>query len=93
MSDGKVLLMRRAGLQDYELHDPVLSDLGQEQCASLRQSLYDRFQDVSSQIGLENVAIIASPMRRTLQTAQLALGWLIDKGKPVVADADWQGKQ
>ena len=33
--------------------------------------------------------IVVSPMRRTLQTAQEALGWLIDKGVPVIVNADW----
>lgn len=84
--------MRVRVSRNYELHDPVLSTLGIEQCAALRQSLRDRFERIVSDIGLQDVAIIASPMRRTLQTAHLALDWLIDQGKDVTADAGWQGK-
>jgi hypothetical protein len=35
--------------------------------------------------------IIVSPMRRTIQTALIALDWLIDDGVPVEPDARWQG--
>ena len=31
-------------------------------------------------------------MRRTLQTATLCLGWLIERGVPVMPDAGWQGE-
>ncbi|KAI9149128.1 Phosphoglycerate mutase [Paramyrothecium foliicola] len=72
--------------QDYDIHDPPLSDLGLEQCVALRDSLWERFSSVLK----EDVAIIASPMRRTLQTAQLALGWLQDRGIRIEADPDWQ---
>jgi hypothetical protein len=35
--------------------------------------------------------IIASPMRRTIQTALGSLDWLVDKGIKIEADAGWQG--
>ncbi|UNI15329.1 hypothetical protein JDV02_001870 [Purpureocillium takamizusanense] len=38
----------------------------------------------------EDVAVIVSPMRRTLQTATLALDWLVDRGVRFEASADWQ---
>jgi broad specificity phosphatase PhoE len=41
---------------------------------------------LASQIEL----IVASPLRRTLQTAQLSLGWLIAQGVPVQLRAEWQ---
>lgn len=75
--------------QDYTIQDPFLSDLGVEQCKALEQSLRDRFDDLS--LKPTEIAIIASPMRRTLQTAQLATSWLTKKGVKVVADANWQG--
>jgi broad specificity phosphatase PhoE len=34
--------------------------------------------------------IVVSPMRRTLQTAQQGLGWLIKRGVPVVLRPEWQ---
>lgn len=34
--------------------------------------------------------IISSPMRRTLQTTQQGLGWLIARGVPVVLRPEWQ---
>lgn len=34
--------------------------------------------------------IVVSPMRRTLQTAQQALGWLIERGVPVILRPEWQ---
>ena len=34
--------------------------------------------------------IVASPMRRTMQTAQETMGWLIEKGVPVALRAEWQ---
>jgi broad specificity phosphatase PhoE len=36
--------------------------------------------------------IVVSPMKRTLQTALIALDWLIDKGVHIHANADWQGR-
>jgi broad specificity phosphatase PhoE len=34
--------------------------------------------------------IVVSPMRRTLQTAQQGLGWLMERGVPVVLGPEWQ---
>lgn len=34
--------------------------------------------------------IVSSPMRRTLQTAQQTLGWLMEAGVPVMLRAEWQ---
>lgn len=31
-------------------------------------------------------------MRRTMQTAMLALGWLVERGVKIEGNADWQGK-
>ncbi|MCW5954876.1 MAG: histidine phosphatase family protein [Propionibacteriaceae bacterium] len=69
------------------MHDPPLSDLGVSQCAALREKLQSEYSDLKP----EDVAIIASPMRRTLQTAMLGLGWLIERGVKAEANADWQG--
>ncbi|KAF7558498.1 hypothetical protein G7046_g5663 [Stylonectria norvegica] len=72
--------------QDYQLHDPDLSALGREQCNALRDKLHSQYGDVAP----EDIAVIVSPMRRTLQTALSGLGWLLDKGVKFEADADWQ---
>jgi broad specificity phosphatase PhoE len=40
----------------------------------------------------KDIAIVVSPMRRTIQTALLSLDWLIAKGVAVEVDADWQGR-
>ena len=72
--------------QDYTLHDPSLTDSGAEQCRGpLRNSLKARLE------GETDIAIISSPMRRTIQTTLLCLDFLIDKGARVEADPDWQG--
>lgn len=57
-----------------------------QQCEALRTSLEARFTAET------DIAVIASPMRRTLQTAQLALPWLLERGVRIQADADWQGE-
>ncbi|KAK4245443.1 histidine phosphatase superfamily [Corynascus novoguineensis] len=70
---------------DNNIHDPVLSTLGREQCAQLKEHLMPRIpQDLD--VGL----IIVSPMVRTIETALLAFGDLIDRGVPIVAHAGWQ---
>ncbi|KAL6874871.1 phosphoglycerate mutase-like protein [Trichoderma novae-zelandiae] len=72
--------------RDHSIPDPVLTDLGIEQCAQLRQNLIQRFSSFKG-----SIAIIASPMIRTLQTASLAAGWLVEeRGVKIEADADWQ---
>ncbi|ETI22944.1 hypothetical protein G647_04738 [Cladophialophora carrionii CBS 160.54] len=70
---------------DPSIPDPELSSLGIEQCAALRDSLKERFPKTAD-VGL----IVVSPMRRTLQTASIALDWLISEGVKVEVDADWQ---
>ena len=74
-------------LQDYEIPDPELSDLGRQQCHQLRDALRNELS-IAQLVEL----IVASPMKRTLQTAQLALGWLIDRGVPMEVRAEWQGE-
>lgn len=76
--------------QDYSLHDPPLTDLGVEQCSTLRKNLISTFSD--STANPQDVAIIVSPMRRTLQTAMLSLDWLVDRGVKIEGNADWQGE-
>ncbi|KAL7929561.1 histidine phosphatase superfamily [Trichoderma chlorosporum] len=71
--------------QDYSIPDPGLTDLGIQQCAQLRHNLFQRFSSFEGRI-----AVIASPMIRTLQTASLAADWLIERGVKIEADADWQ---
>ncbi|KAI5458863.1 histidine phosphatase superfamily [Mariannaea sp. PMI_226] len=74
--------------RDYSIHDPPLSVRGLEQCAALRNHLQGIF--VSATTNVVSVAIVVSPMRRTLQTAMLSLDWLIDRGVKLDANADWQ---
>lgn len=72
---------------DWSLRDPPLSELGEQQCAELKELL--RKEDIANKVEL----IVVSAMRRTLQTARLGLGWLIeDKKVPVLVDAGWQGE-
>ncbi|KAL2127869.1 hypothetical protein VTI74DRAFT_10031 [Chaetomium olivicolor] len=71
--------------KDYSLHDPELSELGRQQCAELKANLVPRIpKDLD--VGL----IIVSPMKRTIETALLAFGELIERGIPIVAHAGWQ---
>ncbi|EGY14464.1 uncharacterized protein VDAG_05628 [Verticillium dahliae VdLs.17] len=70
--------------KNYTIPDPPLSTLGLAQCQELRSSLLETFGDV------QDAAIIASPMIRTMQTALLSLDWLVDKGVQIRADATWQ---
>lgn len=71
--------------QDYSIPDPPLSVLGFKQCEELGAQLQDF--DLAQRIEL----IIVSPMRRTLQTAEASLRWLIDRGIPVQLRGEWQG--
>lgn len=87
-----VILIRHAQAQhnltkDYSIPDPPLTEQGLEQCVPLRDSLRDRFGHIAA----SDAVILASPMHRTLQTTELGLGWLIEKGVKIVADPDWQG--
>lgn len=87
-----VILIRHAQAlhnvaSDWSLHDPPLSKLGEEQCAELQEAL--KKDDLANKVEL----IVVSAMRRTLQTAKLSLGWLIeDKKVAVLPDAGWQGR-
>ncbi|KAL5093475.1 hypothetical protein Trisim1_010205 [Trichoderma cf. simile WF8] len=71
--------------QDYSIPDPGLTDHGIKQCDQLRYNLFQRFSSYEGRI-----AVIASPMVRTLQTASLAADWLVERGVKIEADADWQ---
>lgn len=71
--------------KDYSIPDPVLSQLGLQQCVQLRDHLRQNLP-LADQAEL----IVVSPMRRTLQTALLGLDWLIERGVPVRLDAGWQ---
>ena len=66
--------------------DPPLSELGFRQCVQLQANL--QAFDLTQQVEL----IIASPMRRTLQTAEAALPWLLDRGVPMTVRGEWQGR-
>ncbi|KAK4081114.1 uncharacterized protein Triagg1_2646 [Trichoderma aggressivum f. europaeum] len=71
--------------QDHSIPDPRLTDHGIQQCSQLRYNLFQRFSSFEGRI-----AVIASPMVRTLQTASLATDWLVERGVKIEADADWQ---
>ncbi|KAM0236740.1 hypothetical protein ACHAPO_004781 [Fusarium lateritium] len=81
-----VVLIRHA--QDYTLPDPPLTDEGKLQCANLRENLISTFSKDVDNPG--DIAIIVSPMRRTLQTAMLSMDWLVERGVKIEGDADWQ---
>lgn len=71
---------------DWSIHDPPLSEIGEQQSRELRESLKN------SKIGNEVELIVVSAMRRTLQTASIGLDWLINEKKiNVLPDAGWQG--
>ena len=75
-------------IQDYALHDPLITEEGVEQCGKLRESLKERLNGIPE----SDIAIVVSPMRRTIQTALYSLDFLIEKKVPITADAAWQGK-
>ncbi|EMR80816.1 putative phosphoglycerate mutase protein [Botrytis cinerea BcDW1] len=71
---------------NYELHDPALTGLGfGTQCDELASHLENEVP-LAREIDL----IVVSPMRRTLQTAQQVLGWLMKGGVPVILRPEWQ---
>ncbi|KAK2606044.1 hypothetical protein QQS21_003562 [Conoideocrella luteorostrata] len=72
-------------IQEYSLRDPKLTQLGESQCQHLQESLFQRF----GKVPIQDTAVIVSPMIRTMQSATLALDWLVDK-LPFEASADWQ---
>ncbi|KUJ22494.1 phosphoglycerate mutase-like protein [Mollisia scopiformis] len=86
-----VILIRHAEAlhnvsQHYDLHDPALTDLGfGKQCDDLANHLQSELP-LAQKIDL----IVVSPMRRTIQTAQQGLGWLMKRGVPVILRAEWQ---
>jgi phosphohistidine phosphatase SixA len=43
------------------------------------------------EFGLDIDLIVVSPMRRTIETALLALDFLLERKVPIQADARWQG--
>ncbi|KAK3899346.1 histidine phosphatase superfamily [Staphylotrichum tortipilum] len=70
---------------DNNIHDPPLSVLGRQQCVDLKANLTPRSPN-DLDVGL----ILVSPMKRTIETALLAFGDLIERGVPIVAHAGWQ---
>ncbi|KAL1624932.1 hypothetical protein SLS54_003656 [Diplodia seriata] len=78
--------------KDYSIPDPVLSQLGLQQCTELRDHLRQGKQRPQvSELAERAELIVVSPMRRTLQTALLGLDWLVnEKGVPLRPDAGWQ---
>ncbi|KAF1945486.1 phosphoglycerate mutase [Clathrospora elynae] len=84
-----LLLIRHAqaqhnATQDWSIPDPPLTDLGEQQCRELQESL--KQSDIGNQVEL----IVVSAQRRTLQTATIGLDWLIKKGVEVLPSALWQ---
>ncbi|KAK3984521.1 phosphoglycerate mutase-like protein [Cladorrhinum sp. PSN332] len=68
-----------------ETRDPGLTEEGKKQCRELRDHLKQKLKDTKVDL------IIVSPMRRTLETAMIALDWLIEEEKvPIEASALWQ---
>ncbi|KAI0818211.1 histidine phosphatase superfamily [Xylaria sp. FL0064] len=85
-----VILIRHAQAlhnvyNDWSIFDPKLTDLGITQCKTLAAQLEADFP-----YGTDGCRIIVSPLSRTLQTVQYSLGWLLERGVPVVARAEWQ---
>jgi len=72
---------------EYPFNDPPLTELGHSQCAELSRHLQSCVP-ISHEIEL----ILTSPMQRTLQTASLALDFLLSRPSPVpaIALAEWQ---
>ncbi|KAI0600786.1 histidine phosphatase superfamily, partial [Biscogniauxia sp. FL1348] len=85
-----VILVRHAEAlhninDDWELHDPALSEKGIEQCRILAEDLQRDFPFTA-----DECRIVVSPLTRTLQTVHYALPWLRDQGVPVEVRAEWQ---
>ena len=72
-------------LQNYSIPDPPLTELGLRQCRDLQDHM-QKHLDISHKVEL----IVSSPLRRTLQTTQGGLQWLIERGVPVHARGEWQ---
>ncbi|KAI9670411.1 MAG: hypothetical protein M1817_004454 [Caeruleum heppii] len=77
-------LVLTSSAQSYHIPDPPLTEVGLRQCSKLHESLKDL--PIAQDVGL----IVVSPMRRTIQTAQLGLQWLLEKGVPMDLRAEWQ---
>lgn len=72
--------------RNYDLPDPPLTPFGLgPQCSDLRNFLQNNLA-LANRIDL----IVVSPMVRTIQTAQESLGWLMEKGVPVILRPEWQ---
>jgi len=85
VSNSKLIIMSDA-TRDYNIPDPALTELGfGTQCDVLAKHLENELP-----LAQEIELIVVSPMRRTLQTSQQALGWLMKKGVPVVLRAEFQ---
>ncbi|CZS94528.1 uncharacterized protein RAG0_04475 [Rhynchosporium agropyri] len=82
-----IVLIRHAQAQhNYTIPDPPLTELGfGEQCDALAKHLENELP-----LAQEIELIVVSPMRRTLQTAQQGLGWLMKRGVPVILKAEFQ---
>ncbi|KAI0408900.1 histidine phosphatase superfamily [Xylaria palmicola] len=70
---------------DWSIFDPKLTDHGVEQCKTLASQLEADFPHA-----IDGCRIVVSPLSRTLQTVNHSLGWLVDRGVPVEARAEWQ---
>ncbi|KAI1368799.1 histidine phosphatase superfamily [Xylaria arbuscula] len=70
---------------DWSIFDPKLTDTGISQCKTLAGQLEADFP-----YAIEGCRIVVSPLTRTLETVQHSLGWLLDRGVPVEARAEWQ---
>ncbi|KAF2034579.1 phosphoglycerate mutase-like protein [Setomelanomma holmii] len=69
---------------DWSIHDPKLTELGEQQCRELHTSLQN--STIAHKVDL----IVVSAMRRTLQTATIGLDFLIKKSISVMPHAGWQ---
>jgi hypothetical protein len=74
-------------IEEYNIPDPSLSDLGIQQCHQLNEHMRTK-QPLGEKIEL----IVSSPFRRTLSTALISFSWLIEQGIKIIPDANWQGK-
>ena len=72
--------------QDYKIHDPLLTETGHEQCAKLNAYLMEH-EPLAKEIEL----VVCSPMKRTIQTMEVGLKGVLERGVRVEMDALWQG--
>jgi len=72
--------------QDYSIRDPGLTEFGfSSQCQDLARHLQTNLP-----LAREIELIVVSPMKRTLQTAEQSLGWVMKRGVPVILLAELQ---